>query len=232
MRVRPGCGDRVVAQPLPQRLVHQRGDVVGEREQDRVAGHGRELAVEEAVGGVPGGDVHRLGLHRGEQLLGRLVALGAGGGEPGDGGLELRARLEHGRRAGVVRRPSDGGSPTTNVPAPWRVSTTPCSCSEASASRTDARLTSSVRARSRSDGSRSPGASTPGADVVGQALGDLLVALERAEGSGSFRGHHGDQVVWRQYHATDRHDKVMRVLRRVGVLVVTVLVAVALGHVF
>ncbi len=91
-----------------------------------------------------------------------LVALGAGGGEPGDGGLELRrgprARPTGWRRAAT---PLDGGGPTTNVPAPWRVSTTPCSCSEASASRTDARLTSSVRARSRSDGSRSPGVSTP-----------------------------------------------------------------------
>ena len=54
-----------------------------------------------------------------------------------------------------------GGRADTNVPAPLRVSTTPWSCSAASASRTDARLTSSVRASSRSDGSRSPGASRP-----------------------------------------------------------------------
>ena len=118
--------------------------------------------MEEPVGGVPGRDLDRLGLHRGEQLLGGLVALGAGGGQAGDGGLERDPGLEHGGRADAsYSAPFDGGGPTTNVPAPWRVSTTPCSASEASASRTDARLTSSVRASSRSDGSRWPGTRTP-----------------------------------------------------------------------
>src|SRR5215207_1977987 len=67
-----GVGDGVVAQPLPERLVHQRGDLVGEAEQDRVAGEGREPAVEAAVAVVParavlvgGGIVHRV-----EELLG------------------------------------------------------------------------------------------------------------------------------------------------------------------
>ena len=54
-----------------------------------------------------------------------------------------------------MRPPSDaGGRAATNVPAPWRVSTTPWTCSAPIASRTDARETSSTRASSRSDGSR------------------------------------------------------------------------------
>ncbi len=156
-----GGGDRVVAQALPERLVHQRGDVVGEREQDRVAGHRRELAVEQAVGGVPGGDVHRLGLHRGQQLLGGGVRLRPGGGQAGDRGLQLGARLEHRRRARVVRRPRAGGGAGDERARALPRLDHALHLQRAIASRTEARLTSSERARSRSDGSRSPGASTP-----------------------------------------------------------------------
>src|SRR5829696_7428804 len=49
-----GAGDRVVAQPLPERLVHERGDLVGQAEQHGVAGECGEPAVEAAVAVVPG----------------------------------------------------------------------------------------------------------------------------------------------------------------------------------
>ena len=52
-------------------------------------------------------------------------------------------------------------SAATYVPAPARVSTSPSFFRAAIASRTLGRLTSSARARSRSEGRRVPGASTP-----------------------------------------------------------------------
>src|SRR5918995_1866400 len=48
-----GAGDGVVAQALPQRLVHERGDLVGEAEQDGIAGERGEATVEAAVGVLP-----------------------------------------------------------------------------------------------------------------------------------------------------------------------------------
>src|SRR4051794_7626726 len=43
------AGDGVVAQALPQRLIHHRGDVVGETGEHRVRGQDRDLAMEAAV---------------------------------------------------------------------------------------------------------------------------------------------------------------------------------------
>src|SRR5215208_2451228 len=75
--------DRVVAQPLPERLVHQRRDLVGEGEQHRVGRQRGEPAVEAAVALVPTAAVAvRLrGVHRVEQLLGLGVCAAAAGGE-------------------------------------------------------------------------------------------------------------------------------------------------------
>ena len=87
-----------------------------------------------------------------------------GGGEPGDGGLELRARLEHGRRAGVVRRAPAARRPRRRSRTCRRRRGSRrrrAAAARPIASRTEARLTSSARASSRSDGSRSPGASRP-----------------------------------------------------------------------
>src|SRR5215218_7464988 len=68
----PRLGDGVVAQALPERLVHQGGDVLGQAEQYRVRGEGGELAVEAAVALVPPGPVvlGRRGVHGVEQALG------------------------------------------------------------------------------------------------------------------------------------------------------------------
>src|SRR5215213_4202176 len=91
-----GPGDRVVAQPLPERLVHQPGDLVGEPEQHRVRSQGGELAVEAAVALIPAGAVAvgRGGVHRVEQPLGLGFAAAAAGGERGDARLEQQPRLQ------------------------------------------------------------------------------------------------------------------------------------------
>ena len=167
-------GDRLVAQALPQRLVHDRGDVVGERDEHRVGGHDRDLAVEEAVALVPVGAVGVLG-RRGPCAR----AAPRRRGRAGRGGPRARrpgaraARAPRAARWGWRRGQGDGAvgprrrctrstaSAATNEPAPGRVSITPWSCSAAIASRTDERPTSRRCARSRSDGSRSPGLSSP-----------------------------------------------------------------------
>ena len=105
-RARPGAGDGVVAQALPERLVHQGGDLVGEAEQDGIAGEGGEPPVEAAVAVVPAGEV---GLHLGpvhgvEEGLGLRVATAAARGERGHAGLQQQPRLEHVERPRVVRR--------------------------------------------------------------------------------------------------------------------------------
>ena len=66
---------------------------------------------------------------------------------------EMRFESGRARSSGPVRR--------TNVPPPARVSTTPRSSSERSASRTEARETWNCSARARSGGSWSPGRSSP-----------------------------------------------------------------------
>ena len=102
----PGHRHRLVAQALPQRLVHHRGDVVGEGDEHRVVGHDGDLAVEEAVALVP---VRAVGAVRGavharEQLLGVGVGAAVARRQRRDARLEQRARLEQCAGAGVVRR--------------------------------------------------------------------------------------------------------------------------------
>src|SRR5215207_7793850 len=99
-----GLRDRVVAQPLPQRLVHQRRDLVGEPEQHRVGGQRGEPAVEAAVALVPAAAVAAggRGIHPVEQPLRLRVGAAAAGGERGDAGLEQQPRLDQVERAGVV----------------------------------------------------------------------------------------------------------------------------------
>src|SRR6185436_2429435 len=77
-----GNGDRVVAQPLPQRLVHHGSDATGEVDEDRVAGQRRDPLVEPAVAVVP--DVAARVLHRGQQRLDLGVRPAALRGETGD----------------------------------------------------------------------------------------------------------------------------------------------------
>src|SRR5215216_2897713 len=113
-----GLGDRVVAQALPQRLVHQRRDVVGEAEEHRVRGERGELAVEAAVAVVPSGAIAAGlgGVHRVEEPLGLVVAPAAPGGQGGDARLQQQARLEQVERPRVVRRELDaGGEPIERV---------------------------------------------------------------------------------------------------------------------
>ena len=102
----PGDGDRLVAQALPERLVHHRGDVVGQGDEDRVVGHDRDLAVEEAIALVPVGAVRVVAgpVHAREQLLGVRVGAAVAGGEGGDSRLEQLARLEQRGGARVVRQ--------------------------------------------------------------------------------------------------------------------------------
>src|SRR3954470_21574550 len=104
-----GDGDRVVAQPLPQRLVHDRGDATGEVDEDGGARQRRDPLVEAAVAVVP--DVAARVLHRGEQRLDLGIRPPALGGEAGDGRLEQRARLEQVGRAGVVQLAAALGGP-------------------------------------------------------------------------------------------------------------------------
>src|SRR5215212_1306194 len=107
-----GPHDRVVAQALPQRLVHQRGDVVGEAREDGVAGQRRELAVEAAVAVVPARAVAAGlgGVHGVEQRLGLGIAAAAARRERSDARLQQEPRLEQVERSGVVRAELAAGS--------------------------------------------------------------------------------------------------------------------------
>ena len=110
-----GDGDGVVAQPLPQRLVHQVGQVVGDRQQHGVGGRDGELAVEAAVGVAPAaalvgvGGVGARG-HRREQRVDRGVRpVAARRRERDDLRLQDPAGLEDGGRPGVGGEVEAGG---------------------------------------------------------------------------------------------------------------------------
>ena len=189
-----GHGDRVVAQPVPERLVHQLGDVVGEGEQHGVAGHRRQLAVEEAVRRAPGGDSagsrppwRRAGSPRPR----RAVRAGRPDGRP-------RARAARGpparptgsRRAGP-QRPRARRRPRTFPRRAGLDHALDLERGDRLAHRGAAHLERAGQLALR----RQPlaGRLHARADVGRQALSDLLVALEGTEG-GSVGGQHRTQV--------------------------------------
>ena len=106
----PGDGDRVVAQAPPEGLVHQVGDVVGDRDQNGVARRVGEAAVELAIGVAPALSLVGIGgvggsRHHPEQAIDLAVSAGRSRCERHDCGLEDRTCLQDGRGAGV------GGDP-------------------------------------------------------------------------------------------------------------------------
>ena len=170
----PGrAGDRVVAQPPPERLVHQRGDVVGEAEQHGVGGERGDLAVEAAVGVVQ--PAHRRlglgGVHGVEQALG----LGVAAARAARRARRRRARASGAPRAGRTarrrarsarRRPRAGRARrqrrTSRSPAASRGPR--AAASEPIASRTEARPTRAA-ARARARRAAAPRGQPPGAHV-------------------------------------------------------------------
>ena len=156
-------GDRVVAQPLPQRLVHQRR----RRGRRRRAAPGCRSSPR--AGGERGGRrsfqtamSHRLGLHRGEQVLGRGVALRAArrraGRRRAPAARAPRARPTGDASCGAPRR-AGGRRPRTS-PRPGASRRRPAAAARRSP-RAPTRGDLQRPASSRSDGSRSPGASAP-----------------------------------------------------------------------
>ena len=91
--------EHVVPQAAPQRLRHHPGDLVGDREENRVVGVDGDLPVEEAVGVAPDGAVLRVlpvprVVHHLEEALELLVRREARRGERRDGRLHRGTRLE------------------------------------------------------------------------------------------------------------------------------------------
>src|SRR5215207_754460 len=178
-------GDRVVAQPLPERLVHQGGDLVGEAGQDGVGRERGELAVEAAVAVVPacalavgGGGVHRV-----EQALGLVVAAAAARGQRGNAGLDQQPRLEQVERPCVVGGQGGAGrEPVERVGGDERPCARPRLEHAAQRQRGDRlahRCAADLQPARELALGRQPraGHEPPGADVGSEPLGDPLVAL-------------------------------------------------------
>ena len=191
-----GDRDRVVAQPLPQRLVHQGGHVVGEREQDRVAGHRRELAVEQAIRACSRWRCRparppspRAGSRPRCRAGARAAASRA------TAGSSCSARLEHGRRAGVVRRL--GGRRPRGDERAGALARLHHALDLQRRDRLAHRGAADLERAREVALRRQPlaGRQRAGADVRGEALGDLLVALQRSE-SGQAR----HELVRSEYH--------------------------------
>ena len=132
----------------------------------------------EPVGRVPGGAVDRLGLHRRQQLLGDLVALGAGRGEPATAGSSCARASSTALGLASCAPPSDGSGPTTTSRA---VAGLDDALQRQRGERLAHRRAADLeRARQVALGRQPlPGREQAGADVAGEALGDLLVALQR-----------------------------------------------------
>ena len=207
---------RVVAKPPPQRLVHDRRELVADRDHDRVAGHHSDLAVKHAVGLRPDRPLIRAGrvrqpLHLVQQPLGERVAAGAVGRDPGDRGLERLARLQQRERAGVRGPGAPAGTPRATEPWRRRPRTSPSRGASPQSRRpaaprsprapTSGRPPSGGRARARRAASARGRASRPGCPAQSSARSARRPARREADLSSN---QFPRPLVWTLHHFAPR----------------------------